>query len=178
MKTYFIWIAWMLMSIINVSAQNSKSAPYDYFPKEGKYISIETSYVDKDSVKILFVTVTNKSDKNIRVFNGINDGAFSILYLNGDDEIVAERFLPLGHEPNMNQKIILKPGAGETFRYRAYLYRNKSINHSYRGWSVEQKKGPIRKMKINYYVSYKFMEEKDPYKVLFLDKETEPVSLF
>ena len=178
MKTYFILMVCVLTPIINVSAQDFKQVPLDYDLKEEKNISIETSYAYRDSVKILFVTVTNKSNKDIRVYNGKNDGAFSIYYLNCDDEMVAMRFHPFGHEPDMNQKIILKPGTSETFRYNAYYYRNKGANNPFR-WSIDKTKGPIRKIKIDYKVSYQFMEdENDIRKILHLFKETESVSLF
>ena len=147
----------------------------EYNPTEEKNIGIETSYDFSDSIKILFVTVTNKSNKDIRVFNANSEGrAFYVYYFDSDGGRVASREFPLGFEPEMNQKIILKPGASETFTYRVFDRRKRGYN-SYRQYDLT--KGPITKITINYWISYQFMDEKDPYKVFLLRKETEMVAL-
>ena len=173
MKTHFILTTLILMSI-SISAQNYKEVPYDYDPTEEKNIGIETTYDFSDSMKLVIVTITNKSKKDIRVFN---KDAFLVNYLNADGEHVTFRFFPFGWEPEVNQMIILKPGASETFgNYCVYDSRKGGYNSFPPNY--DKTKGPIRKIRIEYYVTYRFMDEKDPRKLLHLRKVMEPVSLF
>ena len=164
MKNILICLVLILIAI-SISAQNNKLMPLDYDPNEEKYIGVNTTYDFNDaSVKKILVTVTNKSKKDIRVFNSALDGAFVIYFLDStEQEVQQHRCYPLGHEPEMNQKIILKPGKSETFEYRVYVCKNDVV----------------KKIKIEYFLRYRFMDDdSDLTKIKSLKKQTKPVSLY
>ena len=166
MKNYFLTVVLMLTSF-SVSAQSFKSDPFDYDPTEEKNISVNTTYDFSDSiVKKVFVTVTNKSQREIRVIasgrvHGTGDLIIYFMDVN-EKEVQEQRLYPLMHNiPETNQKIILKPGKSETFEYRVYAEKN----------------GILKKIKIDYHIKYRFMDE-EPLKVLFFRKKTEPVDIY
>lgn len=167
-------ILFFSLTSINVFAQNFKTVPRDYDPTEETNISVNTTYDFSDSVvKKVFVTVTNKSKKTIRVGNGRSAGAFSLFYLDANGKQLLNSSgsqiifsFPLGHDPEMNQRIILKPGYSETFKYSVYTRGNDAF----------------KKIKIDYRLQYWFMDDEpiieNLEKIMSFWKKTEPVDIF